>query len=211
VIRVVAATDPEYPARLLERLGDAAPTALHVAGPISSAGGPRLGVVGSREVDATGAELAAAAGRAAVAHGWGVVSGGALGVDRAAMDAALAAGGTVVGFLADPLAPEIERPVARDAIAAGRLCLASPFGADAEYTAGRAHLRNKLIYVLAVLTLVVATEPGESSTWLGAVEAIEHRYGDVAVWTGAGAWPGNLALAGRGARPITALEQLWRR
>jgi predicted Rossmann fold nucleotide-binding protein DprA/Smf involved in DNA uptake len=132
------------------------------------------------------------------------VSGGAVGVDLAAMDAALAAGGTVVGFLADPLLRQWERIATRD-----RLCLASPYGPDAPYTPERAHDRNKLIYAAAQVTLVVATEWGGTSTWLGATEAIEHEYGTVAAWTGPGAWPGNAALVDRGATPVTAIDQLF--
>jgi len=203
VIRVVAPGDSDYPTRLLDRLGDAAP-ALHVAGPIALTEQPLLGVVGSRDVDDVGARIAASVGGAAVARGWGVVSGGAAGVDLAAMDAALAAGGTVVGFPADPLLGDWERMAMRD-----RLCLATPYGPYEAYSPERAHARNKLIYAAARITVVVATEWGGTSTWLGATEAIEHEYGAVAVWTGAGAWPGNAALVDRGATPVTALDQLF--
>jgi DNA processing protein len=153
--------------------------------------------------------VAADAGRAAVAGGWGVVSGGAAGVDRVAMEAALARGGPVVAFLADPLRPAIEEAVV--AVRDGRLCLASPYGEHVPYSMERAHGRNKLIYALARVTLVVATEEGGSSTWQGATEALERGYGEVAVWIGASAWPGNAALDQRGARPVTDLDELWSR
>jgi predicted Rossmann fold nucleotide-binding protein DprA/Smf involved in DNA uptake len=127
------------------------------------------------------------------------------------MNAALAAGGTVVGFLADPLRPAVADPAGAAAIEEGRLCVVSPFGEDVTYSTERAHGRNKLIYANAVVTLVIATEEGGSSTWQGATEALEHAYGEVAVWTGPGAWPANAALAELGARPITTLDQLWSR
>lgn len=208
-IRVVASVDPDYPARLLERLTTAAPPLLHVVGPLALTNEPMLGVVGSRDVSSYGSEVAADAGRAAVAHGWGVVSGGATGVDRAAMDAALEAGGTVMGFLADPLVREIRAPDLRRAVGQNRLCLATPYAPAAEYSAANARARNKLIYGMAETTLVVASEPDEGSTWDGAVEAIDHGYGDVSVWTGAGSMPGNDDLIERGAHPLTDLDQLW--
>jgi predicted Rossmann fold nucleotide-binding protein DprA/Smf involved in DNA uptake len=208
MIRAVARSDREYPHRLRDVLGAAAPSVLFVAGPLTLCNGPLLGVVGSRDVDHAGAALAAAAGRAAVAHGWGVVSGGATGVDRAAMDAALAAGGRVVAFLADPLRGAAEEPAAQEPIEQERLCLASPYGPDEPYTPERAHGRNPLIFATARVTLVVASEAGGSSTWLGAVGALE-RGDAVAAWTGPGAWPGNADLVRLGARPVEDLADLW--
>jgi DNA processing protein len=208
-VRVVASVDPDYPPRLLERLSRAAPPLLHVVGPISLTDEPMLGVVGSRDVSPEGAEVAADAGRAAVENGWGVVSGGAKGVDRAAMDATLEAGGWFVGFLADPLVRETRVPDVRRAIGEGRLCLATPYPPAAEYSTANAHGRNKLIYAMAETTLVVAAEAEAGSTWLGAVEALEKGYGDVSVWTGAGALPGNAGLVDLGARPVEDLDQLW--
>lgn len=206
-IRVVASVDADYPARLLEKLTTAAPPLLHVVGPIALMDEPMLGVIGSRDVSAEGMTVAADAGRAAVARGWGVVSGGASGVDRAAMDAALEAGGTVVGFLADPLVREIRAPELRRAIGRNRLCLATPYPPSAPYDAANARGRNKLIFALAETTLVVAAEPGEGSTWAGAVEALG-RGDDLLVWTGPGAMPGNARLIERGGRPITDLDEI---
>jgi predicted Rossmann fold nucleotide-binding protein DprA/Smf involved in DNA uptake len=207
-IRVVASVDSDYPARLVDRLTTAAPPLLHAVGPLALTNEPMLGVVGSRDVSPEGAEVAADAGRAAVAHGWGVVSGGAAGVDRAAMDVALDTGGTVVGFLADPLVREIRAPELRRAIGQNRLCLATPYAPDAAYSSTNARGRNKLIYAIAETTFVVACEPEEGSTWDGAVQAIERGYGEVSVWTGPGAMPGNRQLVDPGGRAISDLDQL---
>jgi predicted Rossmann fold nucleotide-binding protein DprA/Smf involved in DNA uptake len=206
MIRVVRPGDHDWPSRLRD-LGAGAPDELSVAGPIALAEHTLLGVVGSRDVDGAGRAVAADVGREAFAHGWGVVSGGATGVDRTAMDAALAAGGVVVAFLADPLRPATEEPGYAAAIEAGRLCLASPYGEDVPYSTERAHGRNQLIFAVARVTFVVATEQGGSSTWQGATEALA-RGRDVAVWTGAGAWPGNTTLGTLGARPVDDLAAL---
>jgi predicted Rossmann fold nucleotide-binding protein DprA/Smf involved in DNA uptake len=207
-IQVIASVDAEYPPRLLERLTTAAPPLLHVVGPIALTDEPMLGVVGSRDVSAEGAEVAADAGREAVAAGWGVVSGGATGVDRAAMDAALTADGTVVGFLADPLLREIRAPELRRAIGQNRLCLATPYAPSAAYSPASARGRNKLIYAMAETTLVVAAEAETGSTWDGAVEALDRSYGDVSVWTGSGSMPGNAELIDRGGRTVGDLGQI---
>lgn len=208
-IRVVASVDDGYPARLVERLGAAAPPLLHVVGPIGLLGGPALGVVGSRDVSPEGAEVAQGAARAAVTHGWGVASGGARGVDRLAMNAALDAGGSCVGVLADSLLRVTREPEVRVAIGEERLCLATPFAPSAGFSAGNAMARNKLIYALAEVTFVVASDVETGGTWAGATEALRRGFGAVAVWTGGGGGPGNAALVERGTRPIDALDQLW--
>jgi predicted Rossmann fold nucleotide-binding protein DprA/Smf involved in DNA uptake len=68
--------------------------------------------------------------------------------------------------------------------------------------------RNKLIYGLSDVTLVVASDHDSGGTWAGATEALRKRFGAVAVWDGPGAGPGNQPLIERGARRITAVEQL---
>ena len=208
-IRVVASVDEDYPARLVERLGAAAPPLLHVVGSIGLLGGPALGVVGSRDVSPEGAEVAADAARAAVAHGWGVASGGAHGVDRLAMNAALDAGGSGIGLLADSLLRVTREPDVRIAIGEERLCLATPFAPSAGFSTGNAMARNRLIYALAEITLVVASDVEKGGTWGGATEALRRGFGAVAVWTGGGGGDGNPALVERGARPIDAVDQLW--
>jgi predicted Rossmann fold nucleotide-binding protein DprA/Smf involved in DNA uptake len=207
MIRVVRPGDGDWPSRLRD-LGADAPGELYVAGPIGLAERRLLGVVGSRHVDDAGRRVAADAARTAVARGWGVVSGGAPGVDRTAMDAALAAGGVVVAFLADPLRPAAEEPAYAAAIEEGHLCLASPYGEDVEHATERAHGRNSLISAVARFTFVVATEAGGSSTWHAATDALA-RGRDVAAWTGAGAWPGNATLVTQGAQPVDHVGRLF--
>jgi hypothetical protein len=62
--------------------------------------------------------------------------------------------------------------------------------------------RNKIIYGLSRVTVVVTSAHGEGGTWTGATEAIKKRYGRVAVWVGPGAGPGNAPLVRAGAAPV---------
>ncbi len=137
-----------------------------------------------------------------------LVSGGARGVDQHAMDAAAAAGGAVVGVVAEPLVQAITRPDTRRAILAGTMALCTPYAPDASFTAGRAHGRNRLIYALGDPTLVVACADGSGGTWTGATEAMAGGWGSVAVWRGLGEGPGNAALSDAGATAIAALDDL---
>jgi predicted Rossmann fold nucleotide-binding protein DprA/Smf involved in DNA uptake len=58
--------------------------------------------------------------------------------------------------------------------------------------------RNKLIYALSALTLVVATSEGSSGTWAGAAEALRAKNGVVAVWRGPGEGSGNGTIEQQG-------------
>lgn len=200
--------DEGYPEGL-RRLDRQAPPLLHGAGPLSLVDRPTLGIVGSRNVDESGAEVARDAAREAVSRGWTVVSGGARGVDQLAMAAALDAGGETVGALAESLLKRLRDSDARRAVHDERLCLLTPYKPDAGFSVANAMGRNKLIYALANLTLVVATDADTGGTWAGATEALRRHFGDVAVWSGAGEGPGNGALAAKGARSTSEVEDLF--
>ena len=199
---------PDYPDRLREALGPQAPAVLHGAGPAGLMTVPTIGVVGSRNVDEDGAEVARAAARLAVANDMALVSGGARGVDQLAMAAALEADGTSVGILAESLLKRLKESDVRRAVHDERLCLATPYKPDAGFRVATAMGRNKLIYALSDVTLVVASDHDTGGTWAGATEALRRGFGAVAVWDGPGAGDGNAALIERGAHRIIALDQL---
>lgn len=207
-IELVSALDARFPQRLRERLGTACPTFLLVAGPLDLLDGDALGVVGSRDADEPALDVARRAGRLAAEHGWPIVSGLARGVDQAAMTAAVDAGGRSIGVPPEGIQRAARNADVRRQVHAGELCLASPYAPDAHFSAGAAMGRNKIIYALSNVTLVVATDNGTGGTWGGATEAIAQRYAPVAVWSGEGAGPGNAALARRGATPVTNFDQL---
>ncbi len=94
-VRVLTRADEGYPARL-----DAAPDpppALFVDGRLPEGG--FVALAGSRKATRAGVETACGLGRELAARGVCVVSGLALGVDAAAHEGALAAGGATVGVL----------------------------------------------------------------------------------------------------------------
>lgn len=207
-MRVVASVDEGYPDSL-RRLGRTAPPLLYVYGELSLLRAPHLGIVGSRDVELAGAEVARAAARFAVDHGHGVVSGAAKGVDRLAMHAALESGGTAVGVLADSLQRVVRDAELRRLIGDGSLCLCSPFKPDAGFTVSNAMGRNKLIYAVSAATLVVASEKDKGGTWAGAVEALRRRIAPVLVWTGDGGGAGNEPLVGRGGVGVSQIDDLF--
>ena len=124
------------------------------------------------------------------------------------MSAAFDSGGTVVGVLADALDARLRQPDIRRAIGEDRLTLLTPFKPDAGFSVASAMGRNKVVYGLSKVTLVVASDLDKGGTWQGAVEAIRRRYGRVAVWRGEGEGPGNAALVARGGIAVTSMDEL---
>jgi predicted Rossmann fold nucleotide-binding protein DprA/Smf involved in DNA uptake len=208
-LRVMSGLAEDFPAVLRERLGRAAPPVLYAVGDVGLLGRPALGVVGSRAVSDAGAKACGEAATAAVAAGLGVVSGGAKGVDRIAMNAALDAGGQVVGVLAESLLRTAREPELRRTVSDGAVCFCSPYKPTAGFTVANAMGRNKLIYALSTATLVVECQEGSGGSWAGAVEALTSRTVPVLAWTGDGASPGNHALVRRGAHAVDRIERLF--
>lgn len=202
-MQVIASVDDEYPAVLRERLGTTAPPLLYAVGDLSLLEKNLLGVVGSRDVSPEAAEVAKSAAVAAVDAGWGVVSGGAKGVDRLAMGAALEHDGVAVGVLADSLVRATRDADTRRAITDGRLCLCTPYKPTAGFSVANAMGRNKVIYALSQATFVVASDLDTGGTWAGAREALKQTIAPVLTWTGEGKGPGNDRLVELGARGIT--------
>jgi predicted Rossmann fold nucleotide-binding protein DprA/Smf involved in DNA uptake len=200
--------DHDYPDVLYTRLGRNSPPVLFGAGNRDLLAEGGVGIVGSRDVDPEGAEVAQRFAREAIKLGRAVVSGAARGVDQLAMAAAYEAGGSVVGVLADSLQARIRKPDVLVALDEGTTCLITQQAPSAGFTAGAAMSRNKLIYALADLTVVVASAAKSGGTWAGAEEALRAGTSRVAVWRGPGEGPGNPELDDLGATPITTIDDL---
>ena len=207
-IRTIAATDADYPPRWRARLGSAAPALLHAAGPPALLQQPAIAVVGSRDLAAEAVDVARAAARFAIEHRHTVVSGGPHGTDTIAMNAALDA--TAMSSVCSPTRCRTRRRSAdlRHAVLDERLCLVTPYAPTAPFSPGNTMGRNKLIYTLADVTLVVASDLDKGGTWSGSKEAIGKGYGPVAIWTGPGAGPGNAPLVALGGHPINRIDDL---
>ena len=96
-VRVVGASDPGYPSRL-RHLHDP-PDVLYLRGEPAILDRPCVAIVGSRRGTAYGRRAAQALASEAARAGWTVLSGLALGVDGAAHQGALAAGGATAAVL----------------------------------------------------------------------------------------------------------------
>ena len=168
-IWAVSSADRTYPRRLLRRLGVKAPPVLYGCGDGSVLDEGGLAVVGPRNAPATQLDYAAAVGRLAARSGRTIISGGARGVDRAAMTGALGAGGRTIGVLACQLALASTDRSNREPLMDGRLVFVSPHDPRAGFHIGHAMERNHSVYGLADAALVVDALTDGGGTRAGAV------------------------------------------
>lgn len=207
-IWVLSRGDGSYPRALKSRLREKAPPLLFGVGNRDLLEGDGLGMVGSRNADEVALRFTRDVARRCAEEQLNVVSGGAKGVDREAMSAALSAGGSVLGILPEGVAKVAVSKANREPIAEGRLTLVSPYHPHARWTRGNAMGRNKHIYAFSDWTLVVSSAT-EGGTWNGAVESVRKGWGRLLVRASADAPEGNAKLIGLGGIPLApdALER----
>lgn len=159
-----------YPAELKERLGEEAPGCLWALGDLSILEGPKISLVGSRELRPENLEFAREAGRQAALQGYILVSGNARGADTAAQESCLASGGRVISIVADALDKHQPRE---------NLLYLSEQDFDEAFSSQRALSRNRCIHALGSKTLVAQSTYGRGGTWDGTVKNLRHGWSSV--------------------------------
>lgn len=164
-------TDALYPASLHEAA--CVPPALFVWGDSSCLESPCVAIVGTRSAGSYGRAAAYKFAERLAEAGVTVVSGGAFGIDAAAHEGALAAGGKTVAVLTggiDDVYPAKHAPLFERIKASG--CLVSQFAIGSRASPYRPLLRNRLIAALSAGVLVVEapTKSGALSTAAAAAE-----------------------------------------
>lgn len=178
-IWIINRGDKLYPKKLKERLKENAPPILFGIGNIELLNQNYIGMVGARKTSETELEDTKRIGKAICANNYGVVSGGAKGVDESGMLGALEAGGYSLGFVADSLIRKSISSIFRKYIINKTLCLVSPFNPEAGFNVGNAMSRNKLIYTQSDATIVIKSDT-KGGTWEGAKENIKKQW--VPLW-----------------------------
>lgn len=152
--RAVERGDRDYPS-CLEELRDP-PKALWVRGSWLAATAPAVAIVGTRHASPYGLRVAKAIAACCTRHGVSVISGLARGIDGAAHEAALGAGGrtvAVLGTAIDHYYPrghrELQERIAREGL------LVSEHAPGDPGHAGSFPRRNRIIAALASATVVV--------------------------------------------------------
>ena len=167
-MRTLLPGDPSIPERRQIRLGLSPDQdrrrPLWLEGDASVLRLPAIGIVGTRQPSAHGLAAARTVAATCVAEGWVVVSGVARGIDEAAHEAALRAGGRTIGVLPSP-APEGLRQGARGLgrrmTAAGALISDRPQGTPP--AAWSFVSRNSLLAALCDGMIVVEAPEGSGA------------------------------------------------
>ena len=152
--RILLLGDTDYPPTLLHAPDP--PLLLFLHGRAELLNSRCLAIVGSRRPSAQGRDNARRFARDVAAQGWTIVSGLAAGVDGAAHEGALAAGGAtvaVIGTGIDRVYPASHRALAHRIAEHGLLVSELPLGAAP--LAGNFPQRNRIIAGLSQGTLVV--------------------------------------------------------
>lgn len=199
---ILARSDEDYPTRFRSRLKHLAPPLLYGIGDQSLLESGGASMVGSRDSDEAALSFIRDLARRCVNQGISVVSGGARGVDQASMDAALEAGGTVVGALASGLAKTARKKKYRNAIADERLTLVSAYRPDSGFQVWKAMNRNKHIYALSDGAVVAHSAHGSGGTWSGATENLKHSWVPLSVLAEPPVPKGNRKLIEKGGQPV---------
>lgn len=211
-LELICGCDREYPA-LLWGL-PSAPAVLHVAGGLDRfvvlAEQETVAVVGTRRPSSYGLDVARTLGRGLAASGVTVVSGMAFGIDSAAHEGALSAGGATIAVL--PGGPERSHPASqrrlhRRITAAG--CAVSELPPGGDVWRWMFPARNRVIAGLSAITVVVEAAHGSgaliTARW---AETLGRPVGAVPGRVTSQQAAGPNCLLKNGAQPITSTQDV---
>ena len=199
-INVVTRADKGYPYKLKKILGNNCPPLFYIAGDLSLLNREFIGYVGSRTISDDDIKFTKKTVAKTIAHNFGVISGGAKGVDSVSTQQAIEIGAPVVEYISDSMIKKIKNGAITKAIRDKRMILLSVTKPDAGFNVGMAMMRNKYIYAQSSGTIVVKAEKNKGGTWSGAVENLRHQWCKELCWNNN--YSGNKALIEKGAIPI---------
>ncbi|HPY97303.1 MAG TPA: DNA-processing protein DprA [Candidatus Cloacimonadota bacterium] len=202
-IKVTTRSEENYPKRLRALLKAYSPTILYYSGDIELANRDYVAIVGSRDIDDQGLNFAKELTKSTIKEGLGVVSGGAKGVDSIAESSCLDHGGLVISFVSDSLSNKIKNQSIRNAIMEGRLLIMSAVSPYERFFAYNAMDRNKYVYALSQLAVVVASGADKGGTWSGAVENLKKKWVPLYVRDEIGVPEGNEKLLQQGGKGLS--------
>lgn len=213
-LTIITRGDDAYPKRLKKRLGSNAPPLLFACGNLKLLNQCGVGVVGGRHAEDDALDYSRNLGAKVALSGHSVISGGAGGVDSAAMQGALDSEGTVVGVLFKDMLRTVSTAFHRKHLRAGNLVFICTTHPEAGFNSGNAMQRNKYIYCLSDATVVV--QSGTSGgTWSGAKENLKHGWVPTWVRSSEERQSGNEQLIALGANRLPAtldgikIDGLW--
>jgi DNA processing protein len=208
--KIIALSDPEYPARLKEIYDP--PVVLYVRGNVELLAKPGIAIVGTRHPTPYGTGMSERLSTDLAAHGLVIISGMARGVDTAAHRGAISAKGktiAVFGTGIDVMYPKENTRLAEPILALdGALISEFPVGTFA--APQNFPIRNRIISGMSVGVLVVeaAEYSGTRITSRSALEQNRDVYAVPGNVTNKNAWGPN-TLIKQGAKLVATWEDVW--
>lgn len=154
-IRALTLIDAEYPARIKHFLRNGAPPVIYFRGAWKLIKEPSVSIIGTRRPAASGVASARAYAAALVAAGRAVASGNARGIDAAAHEGALEAGGATIVFPPTPI--DSYEPSFHVHAGGKRVLVVSGFVPGLETELWHFQARNQLVAAHAGAAIVAET------------------------------------------------------
>ncbi|MEE1199851.1 MAG: DNA-processing protein DprA [Christensenellales bacterium] len=201
-IDVLTVYNDEYPACIKNKMGETAPPVIYQAGNPTLLGTPALAIMGISGVRTTPEvrKGIAAIVSDAVAHGYGLITGGELGVSNVVASAVAEQGGKLIDVVGGDMLNHLSREPIAQLLESGQMAVVSMEHPEAFLTISHALSRNKILFALSEAALIVNTDNKR-----GEIEALNNRSCNwIYAWTGC---PDNMTLIGRGATPVEDLSE----
>lgn len=200
-IEAVTRSDLGYPKNLKKKLSNTCPPIFYYAGDLSLLERQYIGYVGARTVTNEDISFTIQTVRKTVSLGYGVVSGGAKGIDTISGNESLLNNGFTVEYLSDSLLKKLKKSDVVKNIQQRKLLLMSVSKPDAGFNVGMAMMRNKYIYAQSFGTVIIHSDLNKGGTWNGANENLKNNWCTTLCWDYP--YPGNQELIKNGAVPIS--------
>ena len=169
----------QFPLKLLSKARQKINPLLFGSGDLSILSKPSVGIVGSRDISDNTLQYVHKAVEKFTDNNISIMSGGAKGVDLAAMNHALELGHCVIGVLPSELNKSLRDIETIRYISEGQLLLLSPEMPESHWTIGRAMARNKYIYILSDGVLVGQISKPSGGTWTGIQECSKNSWNKI--------------------------------
>lgn len=192
----------DYPTILKKNLGTNAPTVIFAKGNLSLLQDCSIAIVGSRNADNISLEFTDNIARKACSEKKVVVSGFARGIDRKALDSALAVNGKSIIVLPQGIMTfssgfkQYFKQVSQ-----GNVVVISPFAPKAPWSVAFAMARNPIIYGMAS-EIFVAQSDEKGGTWSGVIDGIRKKRPVYVRWPEPNEKNANIFLVQKGAKPV---------
>ncbi len=199
-IMITTRAENNYPRLLKQKLGNNCPPIFYAAGNVELLNKRSVGFVGSRTVNDDDIGFTQNTVSKVLQKGYGIVTGGAKGIDTTSTQTALDNNGFVIEYLADSMMQKMRKADIVKSINRGNLLLLSASSPTAGFNVGFAMMRNKYIYSQSDATIIIKTDKNKGGTWNGAIENL--KKGWCTEYCRNIEYPGNLELIKMGAIPI---------